>query len=233
LIQPPDNQRPFLVAIDGPSAAGKTTVGTMVAERLNAAFLDTGVLYRVLTLCAQEQGIAPEDEEALAEFAAKLDVVVQPPSADDGRLADVFVEGRDVTWAIRTPEVDAHVSQVASHPHVRQALIPAQRRAAESTSAVVVGRDIGTVILPDAQVKIYLDATALERARRRAQQLGADADLAEVTRAIERRDELDRSRSTAPLEQAPDAVVVDTDGVPAEDVVERIVAIVHERTGQA
>jgi cytidylate kinase len=225
--------RPILIAIDGPSAAGKTTVGTMVAERLHAAFLDTGVLYRVLTLCGLEQGVAPEDEAALAEMARTLDVEVRRPSVDDGRLVDVILDGRDVTWEIRSPEVDAHVSQVASHPNVRKALIPAQRRAAESTSAVVVGRDIGTVILPDAQVKIYLDATALERARRRAHQIGPDASLEEVTRAILRRDELDSSRSTAPLERAPDALVVETDGVTVEEVVDRIVEVVRERMGRA
>ena len=221
------------MAIDGPSAAGKTTVGTMVAERLKAAFLDTGVLYRVLTLCGLEQNIAPDNEIDLANMADGLEVEIQRPSVDDGRLADVLIDGRDVTWEIRSPEVDAHVSLVASHPKVREALIPVQRRAAESTSAVVVGRDIGTVILPHAQVKIYLDATELERARRRAAQIGPDADLEEVRRAIRRRDEGDSSRSTAPLERAPDALVVETDGVPAEDVVDRIVQVVRQRVSAA
>jgi cytidylate kinase len=220
---------PLIIAIDGPAAVGKSTVGTLLAERLGAVFLDTGVLYRALTWLALEERVDVRDEERLSEIARALQVRVLPPSISDGRLNDVLVNRRDVTWEIRSPEVDRHVSEVASHARVRTALIPAQRGAVVGARAVVVGRDIGTVIFPDADVKIYLEASAAERAARRARQHGAEADLESVRGALAERDALDRGRAVAPLERAADAVIVETDGVSVEEVVERVSRLVQER----
>jgi cytidylate kinase len=208
---------------------GKSTVGTMLAERLGAVFLDTGVLYRALTYLALQQGVAVDDEERLSEIARTLHVRVQPPSVADGRLNDVLVNGQDATWEIRSPEVDRHVSEVASLPRVRTALIPAQRGAVTGARAVVVGRDIGTVIFPDADVKIYLEASAAERAARRARQHGLEGDLERVRGALAERDALDRGRAVAPLECASDAVTIETDGISVDEVVERVYRLVQER----
>jgi len=219
----------LVVAIDGPAGVGKTTVGRALADRLDATFLDTGVLYRALTLAAQEAGIASTDEERLAAIAERLNVQVSRPSVDDGRDCDVRLGDRDVTRAIRSREVEAEVSAVASHPGVRSALVPAQRRAATGAAAVVVGRDIGTVIFPDALVKIYLDASPEERARRRIAQHGQGDDLGAVAEALRARDEQDSQRAAAPLQAADDAVHVDTDSVSIDQVVDRIWTVIQER----
>jgi len=214
---------PLVVAIDGPSGAGKTTVGKRVAERLRAAFLDTGVLYRALTLRALEARVSPDDAAALALLAGDLNVEVRTTEAG----ADlVLLSGRDVTEAIRSPTVDAFVSQVAGHRPVREALVAPQRRIADSGRAVVAGRDIGTVIFPEAQVKVFLEAAASERARRRAEQSGDTASEAAVHHDMEQRDAQDRGRPVAPLEPAADAVIIETDGVSIDEVVERIYALV-------
>jgi len=221
-LQTPTPAR-LVVAIDGPSGAGKTTVGKRVAERLGADFLDTGVLYRALTLQALEGGVSPADEAGLAGLARQLKVEVRAgPSGEDLVLFD----GRDATEAIRSPTVDAFVSQVASHAAVRETLIPAQRRVADAGRAVVAGRDIGTVIFPDAQVKVFLEAVAAERARRRAEQSGDRAAEIAVQHGMEQRDALDRGRSVAPLEPAADAVLIETDGVSIDEVVDRICSLV-------
>src|SRR5579871_1192783 len=201
----------FVIAIDGPSAAGKTTVGMSVARRLSATFLDTGVLYRVITLLALERGIGINDVVGLTGIADHLDVQVQQAHHDNGHPSDISVAGRDVTSLIRSPEVDAAVSHVASYPEVREAIQPLQRGAATASRLVVVGRDIGTVIFPDAELKIYLDASPGERARRRARDMEANHSATAIREAIEQRDALDRERAVAPLVAAPDAVVIDTD----------------------
>jgi cytidylate kinase len=219
----------FVVAIDGPSAAGKTTIGTLVAERLGATFLDSGVLYRVIALLGLEAGLDPADAKGLATIGHDLNVQVREASVEDGRACDILVGSRDVTRAIRSPEVDAHVSQVASHPEVREAIRPLQRSVAHAPRVVVVGRDIGTVIFPDAELKIYLDASPAERARRRAGEVGAGADTATIQTALERRDALDRGREVAPLIAARDAVVIDTDGQSIQEVAEQILALAETR----
>jgi pantoate ligase/cytidylate kinase len=220
-----------VVAIDGPSASGKSTVGALLAEQLGALFLDTGVFYRVVTLLALDRGIDPSDARGLAEISRGLDVRVRP-SDPDGALPPRIVVGkeeRDVTKAIRTATVEAHVSTVSSHSEVRSALIPVQRRSVESGCAVVVGRDIGTVIFPRAELKVFLDASAAERARRRAQQLGGD--VAQIERAMHERDERDKRRAVAALRPAPDAVVLATDGLTVEEVVARLADLATTRCG--
>jgi cytidylate kinase len=217
----------LVVAIDGPAAAGKTTVGKALAQDLGAVFLDTGVLYRVLTLEALERGIDVTDGARLADLAEHLDVRI----GDEGKAPwsgePILVGERDVTEQIRSDTVNGSVSLVAAHPEVRNALVSAQRRAAKAPAAVVVGRDIGTVIFPDADVKIFLDASPEERGRRRAQELSAEARQAEVQAQIAERDEIDRNRAVAPLEPAPDAWHIDTDGLGVHEVADLVRDIVQ------
>ena len=222
-----------VIAIDGPAAAGKTTVGLRLAERLGWTFLDTGVLYRALAWLAAERGIAPDDDTRLAPLARALAVQVSRPTVQDGRQADVVLGERDVTWEIRAPAVDRAVSVVAALPGVRTALIPAQRRAAAGRPAVVVGRDIGTVVFPNAALKVYLEAGVAERARRRAAELaarGQSAPVAELVADLRRRDALDSERAHAPLTIARDAVRVDTEGRSVDQVVETLLALWQAQT---
>lgn len=218
---------PLIVAIDGPSAAGKSSVGHRLAQRLGYRFLDTGAMYRALTWLALERGIDPEDEVALAELAkrAKMEVGPPPRGADE---SSVRVDGRDVTRLLRSAAVEQAVSLVSRVPAVRQALVERQQRIASDGTIVVTGRDIGTVVLPEAELKVYLDASLEERARRRHRELaamGRQSTLAEVMADMRRRDSIDRGRETSPLRPAGDAVVIKTDGLSLERVVERILAL--------
>jgi cytidylate kinase len=225
-----------IIALDGPAAAGKTTVGQRLAERLGWVFFDTGILYRAVTWLAQQKGFGSADARALADLAASMDVRVTASSVADGRDVDVIVDGVDATWRLRTEAVDRAVSAVAAVPEVRTALLPAQRRAVEGHSAVVSGRDIGTVVFPDARLKVYLDASTAERARRRAGQLAAQGSApatTEVASDLARRDRLDSERAAAPLVAAPDAVHLPTDGLTVDDVVARIVELWRARGGGA
>lgn len=224
----------FTIAIDGPAGAGKSTVGERLAKRLHAVYFDTGVLYRAVTLAALRRNIPPDDADALAELAGKLVVAVKRPSCDDGRQSDVLIDGEDVTWEIRSASVDHNVSEVSAHPGVRAALLDAQRRIGRSGRVVMVGRDIGTAVLPDAEVKIYLLASLQERARRRYEQLrsaGSAPDFDEILEEMRRRDRIDSERAASPLRPAADAVLVDTDGCSIDDVVDRIAAIAEVRLG--
>ncbi|MCA9878397.1 MAG: (d)CMP kinase, partial [Thermomicrobiales bacterium] len=156
-----------VIAIDGPAAAGKSTVAKVVAQQLGALLFDTGALYRAIALAAVRSGVDPRDDRALCELAQTTRIDVRPPSAADGRLFDVLVAGEDVTWRIREPDIGGVVSLVSEHAAVRSALLPLQRRIAAEGPVVMVGRDIGTVVVPDAGLKVYLDASPEERARRR------------------------------------------------------------------
>ncbi|HET7142144.1 MAG TPA: (d)CMP kinase [Candidatus Limnocylindria bacterium] len=222
----------LVVTIDGPAAAGKSTVASEVASRIDALYFDTGVVYRALALAALERGIAPGDGARLAELATDLDLRVTPPT-QPGRLYDVWLDGRDVTQALRQPAVDHIVSEVSAHPSVRQALLALQRQIGRSGPRVVmVGRDIGTVVMPHAQVKIWLEASLEERARRRWLELerqGGSRQLAEVRAEMERRDRADGARPVAPMRPAPNAVVIDTDGKTIEEVAGEIVALARAR----
>ena len=156
---------PTIIAIDGPAASGKSTIAAALAHKLSYLYFDTGVMYRTATWAALDRGLAISDEAAVTKLTESLQIDVKPPSVNDGRQYDVLCDGVDVTWAIRSPEVDAHVSPVSAYPGVRSALTAQQRRIGLRGNVVMVGRDIGTVVLPEAPLKIYLDASAEERAR--------------------------------------------------------------------
>jgi cytidylate kinase len=220
--------RPPSIAVDGPAAAGKSTVGRRLAGALGYLFFDTGLLYRALTLRALAEGADVEAEAALADLAAGLDLAVVPrPGEDPG--CRLLLDGRDVTLDLRSPAVDRSVSAVSRHRAVRDALLGAQRRVAAQGPVVMVGRDVGTVVLPDAALKLYLDASPAARAGRRSQEL-AERGLAlpgEVVLAdLTGRDAVDSGRAVAPLAVAADAVVVGTDACDVEGVVAHLLGLV-------
>jgi len=215
-----------VITIDGPGGAGKSTTARAVAARLGLSYLDTGALYRCVALRAVEEGLALDDGPRIADIARALDVRF---TAGSGcvRLGD-----RDVTTEIRTPEISQAASKVSALPAVREALVDLQRRSAPATGTVAEGRDMGTVIFPDARLKIFLDATVDERARRRAADLrglGRTDDVEEVRAQLAERDARDSGRAVAPLRRAPDAVVLDTTDLAFEEVVDRIVAEARAR----
>ncbi len=214
-----------MIAIDGPAASGKSTIGELLARRLGYLYLDTGVMYRAVTWAALSRGVPIEDETAVTALAERLRIDVILPALDDGRQYTVLADGVDVTWAIRTPEVDANVSPVSAYPGVRRALVAQQRRVVAEGRVVMVGRDIGTVVLPDADLKIYMDASVEERARRRWREMqarGDEADYAPVLASMRRRDEIDSNREVSPLCVADDAVVVDTTDLSIEEVLAEV-----------
>lgn len=226
----------WVIAIDGPAAAGKSTVAQRLAERLGVMLFDTGALYRAVSLAALRHGVAKDDALGLARLAGEADIALAPPSAADGRLYDVLLDGEDVTWTIRTPEVGAIVSQVSEHPAVRDALLPLQRAIASSRPVVMVGRDIGTVVVPDAGVKIYLDAAPEVRARRRYHESlarGGAGSYDAVLQETRQRDATDSGRATAPLRAAKDAVRINTDDLDIDEVVAQIERIVHVQTAES
>ncbi len=216
---------PKIIAIDGPAASGKSTIAEKLAVDLGYLYFDTGVMYRAVTLAALRQLHSVQDEQAVTEIARQVDIDVAGPSIADGRLYDVLLNGEDVTWAIRQPEVDRHVSQVSAYSGVRQAMTEQQRRIGHKGNVVMVGRDIGTVVFPDADLKIYLDASVEERARRRFEEVigrGQKTTYEDILDAMRRRDKMDSSRVIAPLRPAPDAVIVNTDGLDICQVFKRV-----------
>lgn len=214
-----------MIAIDGPAASGKSTVAERLAKEMGYLYFDTGVMYRAVTLAALEQLTVVDDEDEVTKLAESVQIDVHPPSLEDGRMYNVLLNGRDVTWSIRSAQVEANVSQVSAYSGVRHAMTVQQRRIGQRGSVVMVGRDIGTVVLPEADVKVYLDASVEERARRRYlenKQRGREADFDEILIAMKRRDAIDSTRAIAPLKPAKDAVIINTDGLEIEEVVERI-----------
>lgn len=227
---PPETRPPIAIAIDGPSGSGKSTVGWRVAQRIGATFVDTGLMYRALTVAALDSAVDPEDETALADLADSVQIGVEPPGADHpGRRETVLLDGRDVTDEARTPRIDRAVSSVSRHAAVRAAMLGVQRAVARNVDVVMVGRDIGTVVLPDATLKVYLTASPEVRARRRAVEMGRPDRLDAYRAEIERRDAADSGRELAPLRQAADALVLDTGELDVEACGEAIVAAVAGR----
>lgn len=223
---------PDIIAIDGPAAAGKSTVGERIAAELGYLYFDTGIMYRAITWAALERGLDIADESAITSLAQKANIDVLQPTVNDGRQYTVCVDGRDVTWDLRRPEVDANVSPVSAYPGVRAALTAQQRRIGQRGHVVMVGRDIGTVVLPEAPLKVYLDATVEARARRRYREnkaRGQKVRYAEILSAMRRRDEIDSHRETAPLRAADDAVVIDTTNLHVEQVVDEVLRLIRER----
>lgn len=213
---------PTPVAIDGPASSGKSTVALELCARIGYLFFDTGILYRAVAAVALQRGLALADELAITTLTGKLVISVQPPTVNDGRTNTVLVDGADVTLQLRTAQVDASVSVVAAYAQVRRILTEQMRTVARGGPVVMVGRDIGTVVLPDAPLKIYLDASAEERARRRhAENLAraAPSDLAQILAGIRERDRRDRERKIAPLQAARDAHVVDSTNLTRAEVV--------------
>ena len=199
------------IAIDGPSGAGKSTVGHALAQRIGATFVDTGLMYRALTLAALERGVDVDDGVALGRLAASVAIEVERPGpGHPGRLETVLLEGRDVTEEVRSRRVDRSVSAVSQHAAVRDAMLSVQRAAALRGDSVMVGRDIGTVVLPDATLKVYLVAVPEVRAARRAAEMGAPERFEEYLADIRRRDAADSGREIAPLRQPAGALVLDT-----------------------
>ena len=218
------------IAIDGPAASGKSTIGECLADRLDYLYFDTGVMYRAVTWAVLERGIDIEDEEAVTALAERLEIRVTDVTEHDGRQYTVLADGVDVTWALRSPEVDAHVSVVSAYSGVRQALVAKQRKIAADSAVVMVGRDIGTVVLPEADLKIYLDASVEERARRRwleMEERGKHADYRDVLRSMRRRDRIDSHREVSPLRPAEDAVRIDTTRMDVEAVVDETERLVE------
>jgi len=217
-----------IVAIDGPVGAGKSTVARGVAQRLRFRYVDTGAMYRSVAWAVLQRGVSLSDERAVTALArsVRIDFVTDPLGQR------VLVDGVDVTEAIRTPQVSDGASIVSVYPGVREAMVTIQRRLGVDGGVVMEGRDIGTVVFPDAEIKVFLDASLDERARRRFEELkarGAGVDLESVRKAEEERDRRDRTRNHSPLRAAPDAVVIDSTGVPADEVVARIVQLVQRR----
>ncbi len=215
----------MIVAIDGPSGAGKSTVASAVARELGFASLDTGAMYRAVAWRALEDGSDLSDGDDLGRIARQHEIAFLPPASPDSPQRVLF-GGRDVTQAIRTARIDRSVSQVSAHPQVRAALTLQQQRIGLAGDYVVEGRDIGTVVFPKAEVKVFLTASDVERARRRVEQNIArstgSTDLAEVLADLRKRDELDSARDAAPLCAAPDACVIDSSELTVEEVIDRI-----------
>jgi CMP/dCMP kinase len=226
-------QRPRRIAIDGPAGSGKSTVGEQLARRLGYLYIDTGAMYRAVAWLALQEGVDVDDGPALAQLARHAGIVISHPQIDDGRQYTVTVHGRDVTWDIRSADVTRVVSPVSAHPEVRAILIAQQREMARQHEGIVmVGRDIGSVVLPGADLKIYLTATLQERARRRyaelAERLGeqnpALPTMEEVLMDIHRRDEIDRVN----MRPAEDAIVIVTDNLSVPQVLEVICSYLEE-----
>jgi cytidylate kinase len=217
----------LIVAIDGPAGAGKSTLARRVAERIGAVYIDTGAMYRAVALWALRQGIPCDDPHRLEALAQHAKIEFQPGQST------VLLNGEDVSAAIRTPEVASAASEVAAVPAVRRAMVALQREIAASAMVVMEGRDIGTVVFPEAEVKIYLDASTDIRARRRAEELEAkqipfDQDL--LRQQIEERDSRDRNRAASPLLQAADATYLDSSALTPAEVEEAILRIIRSKT---
>jgi cytidylate kinase len=221
---------PRTIAIDGPAGSGKSTLGMLLAKDLGYLYFDTGVMYRAVTLAAIRKGLDVADEVGIGKLARKIRIDVQPPSKEDGRYYDVLLDNEDVTWEIRSDAVNDYVSPVSTYAEVREAMTVQQRRIAQENKVVMVGRDIGTVVMPDAALKIFLDASVEVRAHRRYQELtrrGDRADFNIVLQSLTNRDRIDSSRRIAPLKIAEDAIVIQSDCLNIQEVFEKVRELVN------
>jgi len=221
-----ENNKLIHIAIDGPAGAGKSSVAREIATRLGIAYLDTGAMYRVVAYKALSLGVSIRDEEQVTALAGKIKITFGP-----GGNPEVYCDGQNVTTEIRSPEVGRAVSVVASYPGVRECLVNLQRQEAAKGSVVMDGRDIGTYVLPQAEVKIFLTASPAERAKRRHREnilAGKESNYEEVLADIQKRDRMDMERKHAPLKPAPDAIILDTTDLSQQEVVETIIKIVRE-----
>ena len=222
------NGATVIIAIDGPSGAGKGTIARTLSQELGYRHIDTGAMYRAVAWKAVRAGISLEDEEAVATLAGRATIEVE--------RGTVIVDGEEVTRAIRTPEIDKAASAVARLPRVREVLVERQRQIGAGGGVVMEGRDIGTVVFPDADVKIYLDASEEERARRRVHDTShasGQSGHAAVAEAIKARDIADSTRKASPLSMAADAIHIDTTSLGIMEVVDRVLAIVRQRAGES
>jgi cytidylate kinase len=226
-----------MIAIDGPAASGKSTVGRLLAEQLNYLYLDTGCMYRAVTWAALQQGIALGEETAVTQLAHDIEMEIFPvrDGEEDGRHYTVHAAGQDITWELRTPAVDANVSQVSSYLGVRQEMVKRQRAFGKRGAVVMVGRDIGTVVMPDAPLKLYITASAEERARRRTrdrQGQGHAASYEHILADVLRRDQIDSNRTHSPLRPAADAILIDSTEQPPAAIVNAILQMIRESVNQ-
>jgi len=215
----------LVVAIDGPGSSGKGTLGMLLAEKLGCIFVDTGAMYRALAVEGLRRGLSSEDEKPLEELARRSEIIFSRSPDGDSWPYRIKINGRDVTDQIRTPQIDMASSRISAYPVVHQIMVEKQRGLARQGSVVMEGRDIGTVVLPDADVKFFLTASVKERARRRYRQMqewGRQVDLRKLEEQLSQRDENDSRRDVAPLRQAEDAVVIDTTELSIEQVLERM-----------
>ena len=212
---------PKIIAIDGPAASGKSTLAEKLADDVGYLYFDTGVMYRAVTLAALRVLGKVDEEKEVSELANKIKIDVQPPSKEDGRKYDVLLDGEDITWQIRETNIDSNVSLVSTYRGVRDAMTQQQRRIGKRGSVVMVGRDIGTIVFPEAELKIYLDASDEVRAKRRhleVQSRGIGESYNDILSSIQKRDTIDSSREIAPLKPANDAIIIQTDGLSELDV---------------
>lgn len=213
----------FAIAIDGPAGSGKSTAAKEAARRLGMVYVDTGAMYRTVALACMKAGVPTTEETAVLPVLDKIDMRIEPQ--EDGQR--IYLNGEDVTTKIRTPEIGKGASEVAAFQKVRERLVEIQQAMAREHSVVMDGRDIGTVVLPDAELKIYLDAGVAERARRRLGELqvqGKTEELSVIEEQIRRRDEADKNREHSPLRMADDAILLDSTGMGVEEVVQAILA---------
>jgi len=221
---------PNVITIDGPVASGKSSVGLKIAKELGYLFLDTGIMYRAVTWAVINQNVNIDDVKEVSTLAQQIVIEIKPPTKSDGRINDVFVDKVDVTWKIREPEVNENVSQVSRYQFVRKVLTEQQQEFGRRGKIVMAGRDIGTIVMPNADLKIFLEASVKERALRRYNEelkRGKQSNLEDVIENVEMRDKIDSSRKIAPLIPAEDAVIINTDGKDISRVVDEILNIIR------